>query len=271
MTIQRYVTYDNTTGEISNVFTVDDIFPNAISDLYYNIPVNNTLALCDHDDDPMIIYFPSGVKTFKPYFVDYNSWNHTVGSADGLSSITFGTSLPNPTSCNIITPKQVKNIAPIDITSGTATITTTVPGTYIVKFSQFPYFDYEEAITFVSGNVTYINVPKVSIIVGMKIPTIMSTQYNYISVPTASLVIDMKTVGVFASNTKLVVVPKMSNLVIGMKTPITNKTENNAIDILNFSFLINSSTPTISITKNNFIDVNLLSLSIAMWEPIINP
>lgn len=270
MSNQYVYFYNTTSGRITRHLEVD--LTEDPTGITRNAKAGESDYTSNSTLDDALYYFPSGVLTERPSLLPTSSWNKTVGRSTGTDTITLGASLPNPSFCDIISsPEAVTNIFDQSVTTGSLSLTTTVQGTYNLVLSAFPYRDISETVIFVTGVVTYINVPKVPIVVGMKIPVIVRTTGTYISIPKTSLTINLNIPVVFASDTQLVQVPKMTSLSMAFKTPIINKTNNTTLFIPTFSLTINRLVPSVIITQHKLISINKFSLTIQTWEPIINP
>lgn len=147
MTFLTYNLADNSTGEILHQVGVDlDNDANALTD---NTPAGTTAYAGDPLDSPNDWYYVAGVKTARPAFSTVGSWSATSITANGVSTATFGSSLPNPTTIIVSVPvgSGLDIPGPITETSGSFSLTTTVPGDYYVMFDAFPYKQVIQKIT----------------------------------------------------------------------------------------------------------------------------
>lgn len=136
----HFLTYDTSTGEIKTTGTCQ-------SDLLDAQPVDVGVSVMEGIADFNTQYVSSGIITNKPKFTLSSSWNTTSITADGISSAIFGPSLPNGTLVTLTVPTEVGTVNPFTETSGSLTINTTIPGTYIVKLQLFPYQVLETTLT----------------------------------------------------------------------------------------------------------------------------
>lgn len=147
MTFLTYNLADNTTGAILNQLGVDlDNDANALTD---NTPSGTTAYVGDPSDTPNDWYYVAGVKTARPDFSTVGSWSSTTITADGVSAATFSSGLPNPTTIIVSVPigSGLDIPSPITETSGSFSLTTTVPGDYYIMFDAFPYKQVIQKIT----------------------------------------------------------------------------------------------------------------------------
>lgn len=147
MAFLTYNLADNTTGEIIAQIGVDtDNDANAVTN---NTPSGATAYVGDPLDTSAIYYYVSGVKTARPLMSTVGSWNTTSITADGISTATFGSSLPNPTTVVVQLPIGVGLTipGPITVTTGSFSLTTPVPGIYNVIIDAFPYVQLATEIT----------------------------------------------------------------------------------------------------------------------------
>lgn len=105
-------------------------------------PTTQTLTT-DTIDSDLNWYYLSGVLTARPLLSTVATWSTLAITANGSSTATLGSGLPNPTTITIIVPGStgIAQVAPQTITSGSFSLTTTQPGTYVVETSCFPYVD----------------------------------------------------------------------------------------------------------------------------------
>lgn len=140
-----YAIYNTTSGEITKVFGVgiDDILT-----IPGNTGVGEASSL-ETSVNATTQYYVSSVITTRPLFTSVGSWDTTTITANGISSATFGSSLPNPTTAVITTPPDAGtfNTVSATITTGSFTITTPVAGTYQVTLTAFPYQQLTTTIT----------------------------------------------------------------------------------------------------------------------------
>jgi hypothetical protein len=91
--------------------------------------------------DPEKSYVLNGVLTPKPS-LDAGSSLSNAGAwkADGVSELTYGPALPNPTKVTISSSSSAFiPPAPFDVTDGTLDLTTIASGEYTITLEAFPY------------------------------------------------------------------------------------------------------------------------------------
>jgi hypothetical protein len=149
MSNETYNLVKDSTGGIVGQITGDVTLDTGL--LTNNTPVGHTTYLGQATDTVDNLYYPSGTRTTRPLFTTSNSWNATTITANGTSTATFGSSLPNPTSVvveytNTISSSQ-QVLQSLDTTDGSFSLNTTLAGTYLVSFTAFPYQKYSQIIT----------------------------------------------------------------------------------------------------------------------------
>lgn len=268
MAIQKYLIYNNSTGRVLKQLQVDTAIDST------TIPLNTlsgeTAYLASSIDSADTVYFPSGVRTDRPLFSSVASWNQTVQTADGASLISFGSSLPNPTIVDITTPSSVNNATGNSVTSGSVSISATVPAVHTVNISSWPYLDYTNTITFVSGIVTNISTPAAHLVITMRVPTIAKTSNNFALVSnTSHLTITPHNPTIVNNNN--VQVSNVNHLTITSYAPSIVKTDNLQISVPTVHLTITTRVPTINSTNNTFAALgNTAHLVITPYTPIIN-
>lgn len=145
MTFEYYNIVSNTTGEIIRQLGGDtSIESNIITD---NTPSGTTAYLGLQTDTNNEFYYITGTKTSRLIFSSVGSWDKQSIVANGTDTATFSSSLPNPTQIVVSVPNGLNIPGPINETSGSFSVNTTVPGDYIVTFISYPYKQQSYTIT----------------------------------------------------------------------------------------------------------------------------
>lgn len=134
----RYAIYDNTTGMILSILEV-------LADDTVTIPGNTGVgqtAVQDDTVDDDLHYYVAGVRTNRPLLSTANSWSATTVVANGINTITFGSSLPNPTTANVSSITGDAGLSGT-VTDGTFEFSTNIAGSYFVDLEAFPYQIYK--------------------------------------------------------------------------------------------------------------------------------
>ena len=132
-----YAIYYTANGEINQIYQGDD--PSAFVG-----PDEDTIIVDDSVSDTTS-YVLGGVITPRPLLTSINSWDTTSFTADGVTTITFGSSLPVGTAYTIKSPLGVASDSGT-ITDGSLSISTVVPGEYLLTLEIFPYQPYIERL-----------------------------------------------------------------------------------------------------------------------------
>lgn len=131
-----FVFYDDITGAITRIFTVDQ----DRTDTGTNNAATGESFEIETAADAELEYYVAGVKTARPLLSDVATWDSLALDADGVDSVTLGSGLPNPTIIDIIVPVELGlQSQRIEEESGAFTLTTTIPGSYFVRIEVFPY------------------------------------------------------------------------------------------------------------------------------------
>ena len=94
--------------------------------------------------DTNMYYVSSGTVTNRlPSVITASSDTIT---ADGTSTITYS-SIPNPTTCNILVPNGADLITDFSVTDGTLVFSANFAGIYIINMVSFPYVDFTHTVT----------------------------------------------------------------------------------------------------------------------------
>lgn len=147
MAFENYNIVSNISGAIVTRIGVDlALDPNGVSN---NLPANTSAYVGLQSDSENDLYYVGNIKTSRPLFTTVGSWNRTNIVANGSNVATFGNTLPNPTQILVIVPanKGLPIPGQINETSGSFSLTTTIPGTYTVVFDAFPYKQLSTTIT----------------------------------------------------------------------------------------------------------------------------
>lgn len=129
----------DSTGEIVSQIGADlDLDSTAVT---ANTPAGHTAYEGLMTDTTYEWYYVGATKTARPLFSSVATWNTTTITANGTSTATLGPGLPNPTGVVIDIPRSsgLDIPAPQTVTSGSFSLTTTVPGVYRVQVKAFPY------------------------------------------------------------------------------------------------------------------------------------
>lgn len=139
----------DTTGEIVGSITGDTTIDSGI--ITNNVAIGHTAYAQVNGDTAENTYYPTGTRTTRPLFSTANTWNKTSILANGTDTATFGSSLPNPTDCVVsfigVTGTVQRVLQSQTIIDGSLSINTSIPGTYVVNLSAFPYQSYTQTIT----------------------------------------------------------------------------------------------------------------------------
>lgn len=136
--------YNTTTGEVKKLIQVPDGYDTVT---IANLNTESGQAAISVSDNfaKEYYYIDPGTLTETPKlnFDDTNTLTNTGGVwlADGVDSITYGSSLPNPTSYFMQTDVDGLDGLHGDITDGLFELTTEKPGTFNITLSAFPYVD----------------------------------------------------------------------------------------------------------------------------------
>ena len=137
----------NISGEILKSIVYDSDYYIA-GDVIANQPANTTIYTANVSDTGDTIYAFGGNIIARPLFTSVGSWNTLSITANGVSTASFISSLPNPTQVSIVLPSGLgSSHSGTSVTTGTFNLTTTVAGSYVVTFTAFPYQTLTTTIT----------------------------------------------------------------------------------------------------------------------------
>ncbi len=140
----KFICYDNSTGKITKLLEDNsESGENANS----NVEAFETLLVVSEHPNPSNTYIVGNVLTSRPSFTSNNLWSSNVILADGVQEARFGNVLPSNTVVDITTTLAgVPSYYDLEVSSNVFTMTTTVPGEYLVTFKRFPYEDYSSNV-----------------------------------------------------------------------------------------------------------------------------
>jgi hypothetical protein len=141
---KNFAIYNTTTGEITKTLVAGDNY--TITDVLLNAASGENAMLVSSGVVPSTHYINvSGTptETAKVSLDTICSYTNSGGtwSADGVDTIVYGSSLPNPTNYVIQFADQPLNNLTGQITDGTFTLTTSIKGDYVINLSAFPYLN----------------------------------------------------------------------------------------------------------------------------------
>jgi len=82
-----------------------------------------------------------------PILTTSNSWSATTLAANGTATVTFGSSLPNPTNVSVVLPPDVAAVTISPVTDGVFSFSTVTPGSYVFTFVAEGYLSHTQTIT----------------------------------------------------------------------------------------------------------------------------
>ncbi len=128
-----FLTYDGGTGKILRVGQCES------TDVAIQGPGTPLAATANLDTDRIV----AGAVVAKVSLDTICSFTNAGGwLANGVDTISYGTSLPNPTSVEIkCTNPRFTHVPIFNETSGTLTLTTLAAGDYTITLRAFPYLD----------------------------------------------------------------------------------------------------------------------------------
>lgn len=149
----HYVTYDNTISGMGDRPLLRALSVSDASLATSNLASNESLIETAEFIDPQLYYatYVSSAWTVaaRTSFDASNSLTNSGGwSASGTDSITYGSSLPNPTTVLVQSDNtSMEPVVAFTVTDGSLVLNTIVPGTYTITLSAFPYITKTITVT----------------------------------------------------------------------------------------------------------------------------
>ena len=143
-----FAIFNTTTGQISTLIIEDSA---TITDtVTANTGGSDDSGIVPDGTDLNVQYITNPLTTkdivARPLLSTIASWSATSVTANNVATITFGSSLPNPTAIEIAVPAGTAPLSG-NVTDGTLTLSVGLVGEYIVKVTVFPYVTQSYTIT----------------------------------------------------------------------------------------------------------------------------
>jgi hypothetical protein len=143
-----FAAFNSTTGNITKIIV--DNSDEAAATVAVNVGAGEESISVTDETTPANWYItnPGTTKdlTARPLLSTVATWSATSVTANNVATITFGSSLPNPTAIEIIGPAGTTPLSG-NVTDGTLTLSVGLVGEYIVKVTVFPYVTQSYTIT----------------------------------------------------------------------------------------------------------------------------
>lgn len=138
--MSNYVIYNTTSGKI--VYSIMLTNDTDIDSITANVGVGEDYLQGGDSDAVSNSYVNAGVVVPLLEFEDMSGWDTTTISANGTSTATFGSALPNPTQVQIrpdTTTTGATALTTVNVTDGSLSFATFAPAVYSFEISAFPY------------------------------------------------------------------------------------------------------------------------------------
>lgn len=140
--------YKTATGQITKRLVIPDDYAMSIADA--NTGSGEAYITLTSDFDPAVSYVDTVglVLVDRPLLSTVATWSATALTANGVATVTLGSSLPSNTIVRFIsTPDAVGAVPDQTVADGSFSFSTLATGAYIVNTFAFPYQDTTTTIT----------------------------------------------------------------------------------------------------------------------------